>query len=273
MFELRDAHLKGVERYDEVLLWFEHDLYDQLQILQVLDWMATNKPEHVTLSILCIDHFDGVEPFHGLGQLTPDQFESLVGSEMPVTMEMLRLARDGWAAFRSPDPQAVVAFLGRDLTVLPFLRAALLRYLEEFPNVSRGLGRTEHQILSCVGQDSTSPAPLFGLSSAMEENRFMGDWSFWHLLDGLTKGNMPLIETASGEAFRFPDGPVKRDDAFDRQRLSLTEAGHAVLDGRRDRLADHGYDHWFGGVHMISREAIWRWDKANGVLIGENGHD
>ena len=35
-FELRNEHLKSASRYEEVVLWFEHDLLDQLQILQIL---------------------------------------------------------------------------------------------------------------------------------------------------------------------------------------------------------------------------------------------
>ena len=33
----RDAALENLQRVDEIVLWFEHDLYDQLQILQILD--------------------------------------------------------------------------------------------------------------------------------------------------------------------------------------------------------------------------------------------
>jgi len=38
----RDAHLGCATEHDEVVLWFEHDLCDQLQLLQVLDWFAAN---------------------------------------------------------------------------------------------------------------------------------------------------------------------------------------------------------------------------------------
>lgn len=36
-FDVRDAHLQNAATYDEVMLWFEHDLYDQLQLIQLLD--------------------------------------------------------------------------------------------------------------------------------------------------------------------------------------------------------------------------------------------
>src|SRR5947209_16411673 len=40
----RDAMLQAASGEDEVVLWFEHDLYDQLQLLQLLDWFAVHPP-------------------------------------------------------------------------------------------------------------------------------------------------------------------------------------------------------------------------------------
>ncbi len=39
-FRARDTKLASFRKYQEVILWFEHDLYDQLQLLQILDWFA-----------------------------------------------------------------------------------------------------------------------------------------------------------------------------------------------------------------------------------------
>src|SRR5687767_9453549 len=39
-FAERDRTLMAAAREDEVVLWFEHDLYDQLQLIQLLDWFA-----------------------------------------------------------------------------------------------------------------------------------------------------------------------------------------------------------------------------------------
>ncbi|MHA1517653.1 MAG: DUF1835 domain-containing protein, partial [Alphaproteobacteria bacterium] len=36
----RDRGLGMSGEFDRVVLWFEHDLYDQLQLLQILDWFA-----------------------------------------------------------------------------------------------------------------------------------------------------------------------------------------------------------------------------------------
>ncbi len=36
-FIQRDNTLKCYSNYDRIILWFEHDLYDQLQLIQILD--------------------------------------------------------------------------------------------------------------------------------------------------------------------------------------------------------------------------------------------
>jgi hypothetical protein len=39
-FAERDQQLHAYRNYAKTILWFEHDLYDQLQILQLLAWFA-----------------------------------------------------------------------------------------------------------------------------------------------------------------------------------------------------------------------------------------
>jgi hypothetical protein len=39
-FARRNAALRRFRRHEAVVLWFEHHLYDQLQIAQLLDWFA-----------------------------------------------------------------------------------------------------------------------------------------------------------------------------------------------------------------------------------------
>jgi hypothetical protein len=71
-FARRDATLARFMEHDEVCLWFEHDLYDQLQCLQILDWLAGERPGNTLLSMVCIGQFPGVARFFGLGPPSPD---------------------------------------------------------------------------------------------------------------------------------------------------------------------------------------------------------
>ena len=50
---------RQLNTYEEVLLWFEHDLYDQLQLLQLLDldWFSRIRPNNTRLRLICRDSF------------------------------------------------------------------------------------------------------------------------------------------------------------------------------------------------------------------------
>lgn len=71
-----DEWLESFADYDEVVLWFEHDLFDQLLLIRQLDWFGRRDLGGSKLSLICIGEFDGVPDFIGLGQLTPEQLAS-----------------------------------------------------------------------------------------------------------------------------------------------------------------------------------------------------
>src|SRR3954470_17487610 len=50
-FRERDRVLEHLDYFDEVALWFEDDLYDQLQLIQLLDFFARGDAKKKYLSI------------------------------------------------------------------------------------------------------------------------------------------------------------------------------------------------------------------------------
>jgi hypothetical protein len=140
-FARRDAALAGSAEEGEIVLWFEWDLDDQLQLLQILDRLAgQDRAAEVSL----------VDYAGYLGHLAPSELVALFPRRTPVTAEQLQLARRAWAAFRSPDPTSIEELVRGDTGALPHLAPALRRHLEEFPDVGAGLSHTERQILEAA---------------------------------------------------------------------------------------------------------------------------
>jgi hypothetical protein len=264
-FQRRDETLRKAPAYDAVTLWFEHDLLDQLQFLQILDWFA-GAGGHADLGLICIGAFPGIDPFRGLGQLDPQQIASLAPQRQPVTAAHLGLARSGWAAFRAPDPRAVEDFLAGDLSPLPFAGAALLRHLQEFPSVAEGVGRTHRQLLRLVADGVDRPDALFRANSALETVLHMGDWSTFRRLGELCRLPEPLLACAPHGTFRWPPQSDIALPDFRAQVFSLTAKGRRVLAGEAAGTAIRGLDHWLGGVHFANGAAVWRWNAAAGRL-------
>ena len=253
----RDHALEDYRSYDEVVLWFEHDLFDQLLLIRVLDGFAGRNLGGTELSMICIGEFPGVAPFHGLGQLTPPQMATLLPRRQRVNEGQKLLARDAWRAFCAPDPTGLEALLQRDTSPLPFLAGALRRHLQELPWTSDGLARSERQILRGLAEGSSTFEELFRATQRMEERVYMGDWSFSRILRDLASLPRPLLRLEAA-----PSGAVRA------QRVSLTATGREVLDGRDDWVRIRGIDRWLGGVHLHGPEAAWRWDGETGRIIG-----
>lgn len=266
-FLSRDTALAHFAAHREVILWFEHDLYDQLQLIQLLDWFAHQDRATVTFSLISIDAFPGIARFFGLGQLNASQLRSLYETRRPLTEEAFALGSDGWRAYCSPDPKAIETFLQRDLSALPFLKAALLRHLEQFPALHGGLSRTERQILEVVASGVHTPLEIFRATQEREERPFLGDTTFWLYLSGLCTGSTPFLRRADGGTFAMP-AAGSHDPAFRDQVLVLTAAGQNALAGRADWITSkRGIDRWLGGVHLQGQEAAWRWDTARATLV------
>jgi hypothetical protein len=268
-FRARDSILERFGNEHEVVLWFEHDLYDQLQLLQILGWLAEQDPGKTILSLIAIDSFPERASFHGLGELTPAQLSSLFPQRRQITPAMLTLAHAAWDAFRSPDPTLIERALARDTSALPFLAAALTRHLQEFPSVTSGLSRTERQILEELAADPMRPVPLFVAAQRKEEAPFLGDWPFWQYIYDMSQGPTPLVIRKDGGAFVLPafSSGAAGQTAFLEQEILLTELGRSVLAGQEDWMRLHGIDRWLGGVHLSGHEPAWRWDQTQRRVV------
>lgn len=253
-FEERDRLIRG-HIDDDVTLWFEHDLYDQLQLLQILAFFHREERSK-TLQLVQADDY--------LGRQTPETVKRIETSKAPVSGEQTALAASLFQAFRKPEPTELYAFLEQDLSPLPHMRQALGRLFEELPSTTNGLSRTQHQALVLIERDGLPPKKLFGAVQATEEAMFMGDVSFFHCLEALAFNRSALIQ---GLPTRFC---MESEEAERRRYLdadvTLTEIGRAILAGKTDHAEVNNVDRWLGGTH-ITGDSIWRWDRDKGELV------
>lgn len=253
-FRRRDGLLAALGPADSVTLWFEHDLYDQLQLVEVLDALADLLLPPAAIGLVQAGVY--------LSGLSVAELASLRTSERPVSPDQLALARRAWAAFRSPCPSALLALVAGDTRPLPFLGTALRRLLEELPAPTSGLARTERQALGVLAQGPMPARDLYGAAQAMEPALFMGDWPFYRWLGRLAAAPAPLLAGwPSGAAIAAP-GPM--NGALGAP-FTITDAGLDVLAGSADRIAMAPPDRWLGGTHLRPGN-VWRFDPASSTL-------
>ncbi len=247
-FRMRDSALEAASGFREVTLWFEPDLYDQLQLIQVLDWFAEHGVTCTKLTLVPLATY--------ICESSREALNDAFSRRAEAGEDCLSAAAAAWSAFRLDEPSSLASLSGEKHASLPYLTTALRRLVEEYPCATTGLSRTERQILEAVrelGPEPARPGDTFKLSQAREEARFAGDAFVWTAMGRLSQQPAPLLATDDGSPLPKPSpGP----DPFG-ARLTLTEAGAAVLGGKRNAVDCVGIDRWIGGVRLKA-EDHWR---------------
>jgi hypothetical protein len=244
-FAERDRTLAGSVVEDEVVLWFEHDLYDQLQLIQVLDWFADHPHPNLTL----------INPPEYLGHASTARLAELFAAREAVTRGQLALGRRAWEAFRAPDPRHLEAIAEERADDLPHLSRALFRLLEEYPVVGSGLSRCEELILAAFAGGTRTLADAYPASHhQVEKAVWLGDATWLWYVDRLAGGARPLL-AYEADTDGGPADPMHR-------RAAITEVGRDALWGAVDAIWINGIDRWIGGVHLSGRDVRWRWDPG-----------
>ncbi|MBM3787757.1 MAG: DUF1835 domain-containing protein [Acidobacteria bacterium] len=169
-FEERDRAMRRLVQRDAVWLWFEDDLYDQLQLLQILDFFYNEGLSRNWVFFVDIPR-----------RLELDQMAGFAAAKRPVPPAAFELGARAWQHFTSG---TIDDLLPDDLTPLPALRPAIERLLEHYPDAN-GFNRVERTILSLLAAGPQSAPALFGAYQQTEERPFLGDLTFYDYLDQL----------------------------------------------------------------------------------------
>ncbi len=249
----RDDILARAANYPEVVLWFEHDLYDQLQLIQAATLLADEGGARVSL----------VPQATFITHLRPEDLRAAFANRGPLLDRQVLSARRAWHAFTAPTPEGWLELAHRTADGLPDLPAAFARLLEELPGPD-GLSRTERTALGSVAErPGITPGKLFRAVHESEEAAFMGDASFWLRLLSLA-ADPPLIAPTDGSGLDRAGAELSSHSLA--APLEITTAGSAVLAGGTDRLATVPADKWLGGTHLRPGHA-WRWDAEARQLL------
>jgi hypothetical protein len=251
-FQERDRNLQQFRDHDEVVLLFEHDLYDVLQLCQLLHFFHGQRLAKTKLSIAHNNVF--------LGETTGVDLSELFEARGLVTTSQLETGARFWQIFTSTDH---AAFLEDDWSAVSFLDTNVIRLLEEYPSTVTGLGRSRQQIVALLNSRMMDPVSLFSEHSKMEEAKYLGDASFWSYIKELEQCRKPLV-SCSPDKFHGPDSGTQFRD----QRLDLTDTGRAVASGEQDAILMNGIHQWIGGVRLTPcLDRIPRWDSASRTLV------
>lgn len=245
--EEQTARLAAGRVHDEIVLWFEQDLFCAVTLWSLLDWLRRERPAApLSLVYPALD-----DQTTGLGALPAERLTALFADRRPVSARARELGAHAWAAYASPDPLASMPLIARESAALPFVREAFRAHLGRFPSVFNGLNEVERATLTVLRGGSRHFGDLVREVTANPHVRRhgMGDRQFAACLRRL----MPLVGIVGATVMTA--------------EISLTARGAKVEAGELDWLALHAIDVWLGGVHLRHGSPLWRWDAARERLV------
>jgi hypothetical protein len=236
-----DRALDDAASADELVLWFAHGLCEQLALVRVVARLARRGlPRPPT--IVSIDRHPERALFLGLGELTPTQLAELWPRRAPLARDAVDEAIAAWIAVTAADPRAL-PLLARRTKALPFLAGAIERHLEELPDPQSGLARSERQILAALARGETDAAVLANVHGI--DPRYV-------LTDTILRDTIATLAACG-----FVEGASR----------AVTPLGRQALAAAIDRVHECGIDDWRGGVRLVGRGTVWRWDPRARTLI------
>ncbi|MCZ8523548.1 MULTISPECIES: DUF1835 domain-containing protein [Paenibacillus] len=261
----QEKELEEFRSYDEVILWFEHDLFDQAMLIYLLQWFARQELGKERLSLICIDSYPGIHPFKGLGSLTVQQTASLMNTWKAVSEDQIELAVRAWDAYAGNNPMKLVELIEGHSGKLPFLQRAFECHLRRLPSLHNGLSAVQECALRLIQEGVVQPESLFGKVSEIWLDYGLGDVQFWGLLRELAACEQPLIGIKGGELPGYGQQP--RGLSLEGIHIGLTPFGRNVLSMEADHVTTNGISCWFGGIYLNGYGPTWRWDEGGDKLI------
>ena len=195
-----EALVAALDDDRETVLWFEHDLHDQLQLIQILARIADH-PRRAAARMITLDAFPGRPRFKGLGELSAEELVTLWPTARRDRGARLRHAPRA-RTLRSSTPTRTRSrprpgALRR--TALP-PRRARGRLLEERPWSGPGArAQRAPDPARRRGRSAHARREIFLATTRMEEAPYSGDDWIYERIDELARRESPLLaSTASG---------------------------------------------------------------------------
>ena len=146
-FAERDLVMRDHARYETVELWFEHDLYDQLQLIQILSFFSgEGRADGITL----------VQADDFLGRQRPETILRFADAARPIVTADLDLGDEIWSDLVMPTPEAIARRLDfGDGDRLPVRRRGAASLPRRTAGAADGLGPHRGE---CLGDPCRRPA-------------------------------------------------------------------------------------------------------------------
>ena len=234
--------LNHTDKFQEIVLWFEYDLFCHINLLAVLS-LLKQKNIKCPIYLVCSGRVKGENDLKGLAELKPNQLHQHFENKIKLSEEDSDLIGSLWKIYCGNDHNLFKPFIVQKSS-FPYLSNCLKAHLQRFPDAVTGLSTLEMHTLHMISdQKIKSKRHLLGYILNFQGYYGFGDLQINKMIDTLAI----FYTEKEGE-------------------VALNKQGHEAIKKQRNFSAELSSSMRFGGVNKMD----FQFSKVQNKLIKIN---
>lgn len=134
------------KQQDQIVLWFEYDLFCQVNMLAVISWLLSNR-KYAEITLVCSGRDGSSDQMYGLNDLSDEQLLQLYEQRTVLNQDDKEFADYVWQLYCSNNPMRLENLGDFEDYQFAYLGDAVKTHLRRFPSIANGLNEMENNIL------------------------------------------------------------------------------------------------------------------------------
>ncbi len=220
--------LNKLENVTEINLWFEYDLFCQINLIAVISLLHQREID-LPLYLVCSGRVEGEKTLKGLSELNPEQLIDHYQNKILLNKDDIDLAIALWRTYCGKDHNIFKPYIVKSSS-FPYMSNCLKAHLERFPDSKNGLNVLEKNILEIVKNNNIkSKHHLMGYALNYQGYYGFGDIQFERLINNLS---IFFNETTNS--------------------IELNRKGHEALINQHNFASELNNDVDYGGINRLN---------------------
>ena len=217
--------LSAIKSYDEIVLWFDSDLFCQINMIAAISLVLRKMKKTSAVYLVGNLRENNKNDLKSLSLLSDPEILQYYNKRSLLDINDLEFASHIWTLYCESNPTKIIGQIKKQSN-FQYLAICLRAHLQRFPNMLTGLNTLEHNILQMVDTyEIQNMRQLLGYALEYQGYYGYGDMQMKRVLARL---------------FQFFD---QRKD-----RLYLSERGKLALEQKKNFYNTQKLDWYYGGV-------------------------
>ncbi|MDY0779292.1 DUF1835 domain-containing protein [Tenacibaculum sp. IB213877] len=149
------------KQQDEIVLWFEYDLFCQINMLAVISWLKRYRSDR-KISLIQGGKTKNNSKLKTLSEYTQKQLLNLYENRVELTQDDIEYADYIWQLYCSDSPLRLeTVYKFNPMSPFIYLEEAIKAHLLRFPSIENGLNKIENDILVLAQEKTFSSKDAF----------------------------------------------------------------------------------------------------------------